>query len=35
MQYMYTLAVKNQEMADKLKQSIPPGLQRIEIPKSK
>lgn len=31
--YLYTLRVQNTEMADKLKQSIPPGLQRIEIPK--
>ena len=31
-QYLYTLTVKDSDKADKLKQSLPPGLQRTELP---
>lgn len=31
--YLYTLVVKDDEKANKLKQSLPPGLQRVDIPK--
>ena len=33
LQYLYTLTVKDSDKADKLKQSLPPGLQRTELPK--
>ena len=32
--YLYTLCVKENEKAEKLAQSLPPGLQRIDIPKA-
>jgi large subunit ribosomal protein L38e len=30
-QYLYTLSVTDQDKADKLTQSLPPGLQRKDI----
>ncbi len=32
-QYLYTLVIKDEEKANKLKQSLPPGLQKQELPK--
>eukprot|EP00441_Pelagodinium_beii_P022470 CAMPEP_0197654280 /NCGR_PEP_ID=MMETSP1338-20131121/38758_1 /TAXON_ID=43686 ORGANISM="Pelagodinium beii, Strain RCC1491" /NCGR_SAMPLE_ID=MMETSP1338 /ASSEMBLY_ACC=CAM_ASM_000754 /LENGTH=73 /DNA_ID=CAMNT_0043229695 /DNA_START=58 /DNA_END=279 /DNA_ORIENTATION=- len=31
--YLYTLTVKDADKAEKLTQSLPPGLQRVDIPK--
>ncbi|KAF1982320.1 ribosomal L38e family protein [Aulographum hederae CBS 113979] len=31
--YLYTLVLKDSDKADKLKQSLPPGLQIVEAPK--
>lgn len=33
--YLYTLVIKNQDKADKLKQSLPPGLVKIDLNKTK
>ena len=33
--YLHTLVVKDEEKANKLKQSLPPGLPRTDLPSSK
>ena len=33
--YLYTLVIKNQDKADKLKQSLPPGLAKVDLNKAK
>jgi hypothetical protein len=32
LQYLHTLVVKDEEKANKLKHSLPPGLARVDIP---
>ena len=31
--YLFTLVIKDEEKANTLKQSLPPGLQRVDLPR--